>query len=132
MRYSEFNENLTWAVDSDMNKASPFSQKDQKDSENVVIWVDIRKLLNATNTDQKLDLDDLSAGENAIKGRVEKAIRHFQDGNYMDPSLVSLGYRGIDFTDGRHRLVAAYRLGEKIAPIIVPVEQAQEIQELLK
>ena len=125
-------EAVNWAIDTNIDKALPWSKKDQTNDDYKLIWVDIRKLMAAVTSDFRLDLDDPEGGPNVIKGRIEKAIDHLQQGGHMDPPLVSLGYNGIDFTDGRHRLVAAYRLGDKTAPIIVPKEQAKKIMELLK
>ena len=132
MRFTDLVENLNWAVGHNLDKADGWSNKDQANPDNAIIWVNIRNLMNAVSDDFRLDLDDELGGGNSIKGRVVKAIEHFKSGGYMNPSMISLGYRGIDFTDGRHRLVAAYRLGEKTAPVIVPKEQADEIVELLK
>lgn len=50
----------------------------------------------------------------------------------MDPAIIAINFGRVDFTDGRHRLVAAYRLGERTAPVVVLKDQVTELQEILK
>ena len=51
----------------------------------------------------------------------------------MDPPILSIQNRQVNFLDGRHRLVAAAQLGETEAPIIIaPADNLRKAKEILK
>ena len=92
----------------------------------------IRELFNKTPKKYRLDPDDPTGGKNKIRDRVARAIQYWKDGGRMDPSIVAIHNRSVNFIDGRHRLVAASQLGETEAPVVVVrADQFQKAQELL-
>lgn len=89
----------------------------------VVKVVNIESLMGNTNPIQKISLSAVtkSDDENIIGDRVSRAKEHWLSGGEMDMSEVGYGEysKMVEFTDGRHRLIAAYQLGERYAPVLV-------------
>jgi hypothetical protein len=74
---------------------------------------------------QQIDLDD------PRPDRVWWAKWHWSRGLAMDPPLVGLSDQGaLVFEDGRHRLAAAWQLGERVAPVFVPAREADGVAAL--
>lgn len=98
-----------------------------------IIWVNIKDAFEHTEEDLRLDINDPLGGINSIKNRVPQAKAQFNSG-YMNPSEVGYNeYRkAIMFGDGRHRLVAAYQLGEEYAPVIVSNSEIPNITKLIR
>lgn len=118
------NNSVNWAIGEDVVHGSlPFKNRIMNGyyDDSVIVYINIREVFDNTEEDFRLDVDDPTGGPMSIGNRVEKAKQFFKVG-YMD--LSEIGYssynNAIVFTDGRHRLVAAYQLGERYAPIIVP------------
>ena len=134
MRIFELTEDIKWAVGKHSNQASNTTQHDLKNPENVVLWVDIRDLFANTEQAQRLDVDDPTGGENAKGGRISRAKQHWMSGEYMDPPLIAYNdyYDSLNFGDGRHRLVAAFQLGHRWAPIIADKESSRIIKQRVK
>lgn len=134
MRASEFLENVNWAIGKNIDKATKLGQKEIQDPNNEIIWVDIKDLFSKTGSDQRLDVDDPTGGKNRIGDRITRAIEHWKNGGYMNPAFVGWNdyFRNIGFTDGRHRLVAAYQMGERWAPIIVDKQSIDKVRELVR
>lgn len=67
-----------------------------------------------------LDPHDPRGGTNAIDDRVNRAIQHWADGGYMNPSDIMVDEHGtVQWGDGRHRMVAAFQLGHEYAPSLI-------------
>lgn len=132
MRLFEVNQ-LNWAVGTNITHASNLSKSDQTDPKNTILWVNIKDLMHSTDPFQKVDLDNIEIDKNILSNRVPKAINHFQSGSYMDPSFIHYNEYGnnIVFTDGRHRLIAAFLMGEQYAPVIVNKDDIDKIKELV-
>lgn len=122
---------LNWAVGPNSGKASSISRNQQK--KHKVIWLPIKDVFSKVERGFKLDIDDPKGGANAKPERIERAKEHFLSGGYMDPPEVGYNdwFRSIVFTDGRHRLVAAYQLGAKKAPFVVDSDSKEDILELI-
>lgn len=98
----------------------------------ILIRVNIHELFSKTPKSYRLDPDDPSGGKNKVGDRVDRAIQYWKDGGRMDPPIIGVHNRRVNFLDGRHRLVAAVQLGEAEAPVIfVPADNFQEAKELL-
>lgn len=111
---------VRWAVDDNADKAQDWMNRKINDPHRVVVWVNIRDLFKHTDSDQQMDINDPTGGRNSIGRRVENAKSHWFRGGYMDPSDIYVNQDGkVHFTDGRHRLVAAYQLGHRYAPVII-------------
>lgn len=134
MRAYELFETLNWAYGKNADKASGSSRNDLKSSDYEIVWVDIKDLFNKTGSQQKLDVDDPRGGENSIGNRVATAKEHWANGGFMNLSIVGWNdyFNSFDFTDGRHRLVAAYQLGERWAPILVDYMSIDKLKELVR
>jgi uncharacterized protein DUF5591 len=91
-----------------------------------LIEVPIDALFAATVASQRLDLEDPSPA------RVWQAKWHWGQGGAIDPSQLGLSAAGpLMFDDGRHRLVAAWQLGERTAPVLVPPGEAGAVLDLV-
>lgn len=123
---------LNWAVGKDLQHAKGITKNDIMSGNNAVVWIDIEKTMSQVEKGWELDLKDPSGGIHSIGNRVDAAKEYFQAGNYMDPSFLGVSeYSGkIAFTDGRHRLVAAYQLGARTAPVIVPKDNISALRAL--
>lgn len=131
---SVINEELNWAVGSNSDKARGAIKNDMKSPDYTLIWANIEDLFKHTESFQKLDINDPRGGENSIGDRVSMAKEFWAKGGHMNPALIAWNdyYNKINFGDGRHRLVAAYQLGEKWAPVVVDNESLPKITELVR
>jgi len=129
----ELIETIKWAIDDNIDKATLVTQRDISKPNNIIIWVNIRKLFDNTEDWQKLDINDITGGKNHIGNRIQQAKKYWSDKNYMDPPIITYNdyTKKINFTDGRHRLAAAYQLGQKWAPVITDKKSAKIIKKLI-
>ena len=112
---------IRWAVGKNLRKASLTSRKDQTDESNIVVWVDINKLVSVSNPDMRADSSD----------KIDRAIEHWQNDGWMDPPYIDI-YKGmVEFVDGRHRILAAKKQGSLFAPVIMDKEEVGNLKELL-
>lgn len=121
---------VRWAMGKHQSKATPLSQRDQ--GKNVLVTANIEDIFNAVDSSQHLDLSDPMGGPNRIGNRVPKAKAHWNGGGHMDPSLLGVRNGRVYFEDGRHRLVAAYQLGHKYAPVLVPDQDLKAFKKLVR
>lgn len=131
MKLQELMEGVRRAVGSDVERAQRMSQRDQRDPEYSLLWVNIKDLLSHTNPGQQIDLE---TGEGQISHRIPRAKAHWSQGGFMDPALVAFNDYTNDFafTDGRHRLVSAYQMGETFAPVLFPTSQVDIVKKRLQ
>lgn len=124
-------EEVKWAIGSDVKHATMLSQRDQVDSDYTIVWVNIDDLFAKTSPGQQIDI---KTGAGEIKGRIPRAKKFWSDEGFMDPPRVAYNEYTDDFvfTDGRHRLIAAYQLGERYAPVLFPTEQLDLVRQRLK
>ncbi len=134
MRAKEFisESNVIWNT----NIADMMPQSQSIAKIGVLRIVNIQELFSKTPKKYRLDPADPTGGKNKIGDRVATAVQHWQDGGRMDPSIINITNKQVNFTDGRHRLVAAAQLGEIEAPVIIApsnhLKQASEILRLKK
>ena len=106
----------------------------QTSEERTLCWINIKELMNNTDPDFALDLNDPTGGKNSIGNRVERAKNHWNKNEFMDPSEICYNdhYNIIGFGDGRHRLVAAYQLGHQYAPVTMLKDDVPKIGKIIK
>lgn len=121
---------VRWAVGARKGQASSLSQRDQDDPDNAVVWVPLETLMAATDRDFRLDFDG-TGGPNARAGRVDRAREHWETGGFMDPPLINVFGPQVHFVDGRHRLVAAHALGERVGPVVIPQAELTDLKRLV-
>ena len=101
-----------------------------------VVMVNIESLMDNTNPMQKISLSAQTKADDAniIGDRVSRAKMFWKEGNTMDMSMVGYSEYSnmVEFTDGRHRLVAAYQLGERYAPVLVDKEGVESFKTLVR
>ena len=133
MRMYELFEQVRWAMDKNIDKATNVGRSDLTDPEYVMVWVDIRDLFSKTDPGFRLDVDDPRGGPIGIGNRVQDSKEHWSSGGYMDLAVIGFNSYGnyFGFTNGRHRLVAAYQLGEQWAPVLVDTESVDKLKELV-
>lgn len=119
---------LNWSNKENSERPYNFDNDDY-----VLLNVKIEDIINNMADDFKLDLSDSKGGENSIGNRLERAKKHFESGEPMDYSEVSYNKNtgNIDFTNGRHRAVAAYQLGHDYIPIFVYNNSLDKFKELV-
>ena len=132
MRWFEIINELNWAIDQNIDK-SLYGYR-QKSDDRALFWVNIKELMDNTNPDFALDLNDPTGGKNKIGDRVNRAKEHWGKNGFMDPSEIGFNdhFKTIEFGDGRHRLVAAYQLGREYAPVIMLKDDAPNISQKIK
>lgn len=64
--------------------------------------------------------------------RVVKVLDHWNKNGYIDPPEISVdSSKKISFSDGRHRTVTAFHLGEKEIPVIVHRSSIDSVSSLI-
>ena len=120
---------IHWAVGSNFSHAQ--YKPAQNDRNKTVVWARISDVMAHTRKDYALDLNHSAGGANAIGQRVEKAKQHWAAGGYMDPSEIHVQGNSITFVNGRHRLAAAHQLGEKYAPVVVALDELDDLEKIV-
>lgn len=123
---------VRWAVGKHADKAKPSTQRDFHDPEYVLVWANIKDIFDHAVPNMALDVEDPMGGKNRIGQRVPNAKMFWAGGGHMDPSLIYMRGSKVDFVDGRHRLVAAYQLGHRFAPVLVPKEVLPAFQSVVR
>lgn len=128
------NEKVEWATGQNIEHATKLGKKDQQNSEYTIMWLNIDDLFYVTDRTQKLDVRDPSGGKNTIGDRIEKAKDFWAAGGYMDLPIIGWSEYSekFYFTNGRHRLVAAYQLGDHWAPVLVDKDSVKMVKELIR
>lgn len=127
--------NVKWAIGDDIiHGTRPFKNRIVNGTfdRSSIIWVNIKDVFEHTEEGFTLNVDHPSGGKNSIGNRVEKARDFFATG-YMEPSQIGYSQqrKSIVFDDGRHRLVAAYQLGERYAPVLVLTSEISKVAGLV-
>jgi hypothetical protein len=121
---------LSWATADQAQNPYPYNNRD----EYVLLNCNIKDIFNNTHQDIALDVTDPIGGPNAFSYRLPKAIQHFQANQPMDYAIV--GYnpytKQVDFTNGRHRLAAAYQLGHEYVPVMVNADHLDKFKRLVR
>ncbi len=132
MKLTVLLDDLRWAIHDKIEHAKGWNKKDQTSGKYTLMLINIEALFAHSPSGFEMDVKHETGGENAIPGRIDRALKHWDAGNYMNPSTVAYNEwsKTIDFEDGRHRLVAAYKKGHEEAPVLVPNEHVEKIQEL--
>lgn len=127
---------LQWASGEHAHHAQPaarrFQEPDREDY--VVVEVDLETLFQHLDPESKFDLESEEGGSSrSMKMRIPRAKEHWKSGGYMDPAMVGYNEHKNTFevSDGRHRLAAAWQLGERKVPLIIPDYQLGVFKEKL-
>ena len=136
MRAYELTE-VQWAVGKDSQHATRPHQARQKNKvydDYELLWVNIEDVFANTERDFTLDVKDPKGGVNAIGDRVQRAKSHWGGGGHMDPSELGVSdySKKVYFSDGRHRMVAAYQMGQEYAPALVPRGEVEALKNLVR
>ena len=107
---------LNWATKDNAQRPYNFDDKNY-----VILLVNIKDTFDKSHPGFALDPEDESGGPNAIKDRLPRAKEHFLKGEAMDYPEVAfnIATNTVDYTNGRHRAVAAYQLGKTYIPMFV-------------
>lgn len=129
MRLFEIATDLNWADQTDAERPNNFSDDDY-----VLLNVNIEDVFNHSDVDFRLDINSPTGGKNAIGDRLNRAKSHFKGGGAMDPPEVAYSRysNGVEFTNGRHRAVAAYQLGHEYIPMFVAKADISAFTEIVK
>ena len=120
---------INWSNESNAERPYNF-----EDDNYVVLNVKIEDVINNMAEDFKLDLNNSTGGKNAIGNRLAMAKEHLLKGEPMDyPEVGYSEYTGkIEFTNGRHRTVAAYQLGHDYIPMFIYKDTLEKFKEIVK
>lgn len=125
----KLHEVFNWATRDNAQYKQIFDSKDV-----VRLLCNIEDVINNMGSGFKLDLDSELGGDNGIGKRLPNAKKHFMSGGPMD--LPEVGYNSwsgtVDFTNGRHRTVAAYQLGKEYIPMFVAKDGLDEFKKLVR
>lgn len=124
----DYKQEINWSNQENAERPYNFN-----DDSYVVLNVKIEDVINNMDKDFKLELNDSSGGKNAIGNRLKMAKEHFIKGEPMDlPEVGYNKYTGkIDFTNGRHRTVAAYQLGHEYIPMFINKDSIEQFKGLV-
>ena len=93
-----------------------------------VVEVDIEKLMGLVPKGDRISLSAQKGDLNVIGDRIQRAKNWFASDEKMELPQVSAFAddtgEQVSISDGRHRLIAAYQLGEKTAPVLVDKAEA--------
>jgi hypothetical protein len=120
---------LNWA-----NQENSIRPNNFEDENYVILNVNIEDITKHMHSSMKLDLHDPKGGKNGIGNRLERAKEHFLEGEPMDLSEVGCNDRNnvIDYTNGRHRVAAAFQLGYEYIPMFVYKENIEKFKTLVR
>lgn len=127
---SIFNKNnLNWATPEFAERPSNFSGGEYE-----LLNVKIADVIPHMHSSMKLDLNSENGGVNGIGSRLPRAKQHFLSGQPMDLPELGCNSRNnvIDFTNGRHRTVAAYQLGNEFIPMFVDKNNIEKFKSLVE
>lgn len=124
---------VQWAIGKHIDKGTNLHQHNTESEDFTTITVDIKKLFDNTIDMQRLSTKG-TGGPNAKQFRIKNAKQFWEQGGHMDLAVISYDsyHKRIQFTDGRHRLVAAYQMGEKNAPVLAYTKNLDKLKALLK
>jgi len=120
---------LKWAIGENSNKAEDSELLDLIKRE--IVWFDILDFYKHTCIPWKIDPDNLTYRH---ERKIDRVRKHIYEDGWLDPSDVRRMHDdGINIrVEGRHRLIAAYQLGEKYAPFSVPKELVDKLKAMVK
>jgi hypothetical protein len=122
-------EQLSWATRDNAERPNNYDRDDYK-----LLTVNVADVFAHVDSEFALDLQSDTGGKNAIGNRLDRAKKHFSSGKPMDPPEVALNSRNnkIEFSNGRHRAVAAHQLGHKYIPMFVYTVGIDQFKKLVK
>lgn len=120
---------LNWAKAENSERPNNF-----EDTRYVLLQAKVSDIFKGAEDDFTLDINSTDGGKNAIGNRLERAKEHFVSGLPMDyPEVAYSPYKKcISFTNGRHRTLAAFKLGEEFVPMFVFKENLDKFKELVE
>jgi hypothetical protein len=123
------NEIMNWATTENSERPNNFSSLDY-----ILLNVNVVDIFSCMDDDFKLDIYDCLGGKNAIGNRLDRAKEHFISGEPMDyPEVAYSSYsKKINFTNGRHRSVAAFQLGCNYVPMFIYKETLADFMSLVR
>ena len=110
---------IKWAI----GKNASAAMRSSKDYE--VVHAPIDSVI--SRSERHIELD----ASNALGGRVEGIKAHISRGGFLDPPRVSVNEGRIEFSDGRHRTVAAHQLGAQSIPFSVDKTSVKAFKKLI-
>ena len=120
---------LNWATPDNSERPDNF-----KDKRYTLLQVKISDIFKHVEDDFTLDINSEDGGKNAIGNRLDRAKGHFLSGKSMDyPEVAYSPYKeAISFTNGRHRTLAAFKLGEEFVPMFIFKKELEKFKELVE
>lgn len=120
---------LNWANKDNAQRPQNFDDKEQ-----IILLVNIKDTFDNGPSGFNLDVDAEDGGSNAIKDRLPKAKEHFQSGKPMDyPEIgFNMSLKTVEYTNGRHRAVAAYQLGKEYVPMFVSKDGLSQLKKVVR
>lgn len=120
---------LNWANRSNAQYNPVFDSNDV-----VLLNVNVEDVINNMSRDFRIELNAKDGDNNTIAARLSNAKEHFKSGAPMD--YPEVGYnswsRTVDFSNGRHRTVAAYQLGYRYIPMFVSKDGLEEFKKIVR
>ena len=118
---------------SDTTNAEPLNLEYLDNEKFTEIQVHVGDALNNMRPSFALDITKEDGGKNAISGRLDRAKEHFMSGEAMDHPVVSLNvFDQVEFTNGRHRTLAANQLGCEYIPMLVQNDNLEDFKKIIR
>lgn len=123
------NPKLNWADETNAIRPENFVDDDY-----VILNCNIEDTFKHSHKDFTLDIHSDTGGVNSIGSRLSNAKQHFLNNSPMD--LPEISYtehnHGIAYINGRHRAVAAYKLGYEYIPMFVHMENIDKFKKIVR
>lgn len=135
MKFSEFillesKKELKWAIGSNSDKAiKQFGHREDF----MIVWLNPDEVIKNTDPEMRVSPDNK---ENHIGSRMQRALDHFEKDEWMDPPIIAYDrytnkkYKVI-VDDGRHRIAALSKMGEKSFPAYIMKGDLKDLKEIL-
>ena len=118
--------NMKWAIGENIDKAE--NPDLQNSDEYEIHWLQIKNVYAHACEAWIINFSDPTPKQERKTNRVEEYI---QNGGWLDPSEIRKVKEGCIRFEGRHRLVAAHKMGETHAPFSIRKEHIKQLRTLL-
>lgn len=113
-------EHIKWAINEDMEYASPLSRIEQRNNDNTIVWLDIN------------ELQKFMPKETSIVKLIVKSVSQIKEKKHLSPAKIHVYNEQILFEDGLHRIYAALKVHNLYVPVIIEKKQIKNLKELIK
>lgn len=117
---------MKWAIGENKDKAEQPNLQNPNGYE--VHWLRIESVYSCACKTRAISFTNLTPRQ---ERNIKKIGEHVRTGGWLDPSEIRKIEEGCIRLEGRHRLVAAHKMGETHAPFSIRKEHIEQLRTLL-